>query len=70
MPSHLHTIKLKSKKDGTSGCTKVGEGPATVKFTVGGWAAPGDDKDSTDTGAKTLAAAFTAGALAVAATQF
>ena len=54
-------------KDGKSGCTAFGDA-ASVTFTVSGWAKPGDSTD--DSGAKTLAAAFAAGALAVAATQF
>lgn len=42
---------------------------ASVTFTVSGWADP-SAATTDDSGAKTLAAAFAAGALAVAATQF
>lgn len=61
----LAVDKTAAAKDGKIPCQAVGT--ASVTFTAGGWAAPSDD---TDSGAKTLAAAFAAGALAVAATQF
>merc|ERR1711934_25097 len=58
-----------------SGCTAWPKGATDLfaKFTASGYAAPADANSTNSTnatGAKTLAAAFTAGALAVAATQF
>lgn len=58
------------KKDGTSKCLVFPAGAtSSISFTVAGWADP-SAASTDDSGAKTLAAAFTAGALAVAATQF
>ena len=52
-------------------CTEWDKGAAWATFTASGYAAPANSSNSTNaSGAKTLAAAFAAGALAVAATQF
>ena len=62
----------KVKVDGSSGCVGFGAGVTDkmVSFTVSGWADPDAAADADASGAKTLAAAFTAGALTLAATQF
>ena len=66
------TLTAAAADEGKQKCTKWPDtGSVHVTFTVGGWAAPGKTADGDEkSGAKTLAAAFTAGALAVAATQF
>ena len=80
-PATLKTVTFTAPKDSASVCATwtaadADASPAVVavyaKFTAAGYAAPkkADDKKTATTGAKTLAAAFTAGALAVAATQF
>ena len=63
------TLTAAAADKGKQKCTKWPDtGTNYVTFTVAGWAKPAEETD--DSGAKTLAAAFTAGALAVAATQF
>ena len=63
--AELTVKKEEASVDGKVKCQTFGTG--SVTFTAAGWAAPADD---TDSGAKTLAAAFAAGALTIAATQF
>ncbi len=59
-------VEEQAKKDGTSGCVEVDKGNLWATMKVSGYAKDGDSSS----GAKTLGAAFAAGALAVAATQF
>ena len=64
-----------TKGSAASGCTAWPKGATDLfaKFTASGYAAPAaaaTTNTTNTTGAKNLAAAFTAGALAVAATQF
>lgn len=59
-------VETQAKKDGTSGCVEVVKGALWATMKVDGYAKDGDSSS----GAKTLGAAFAAGALAVAATQF
>ena len=59
-------VEEQAKKDGTSGCVEVETGKLWATMKVSGYAKEGDSSS----GAKTLGAAFAAGALAVAATQF
>ena len=71
-------VKVKytvTKGSAASGCTAWPDGQTAVyaKFTAAGYAKPtaaAATNTTNATGAKNLAAAFTAGALAVAATQF
>ena len=64
--------KAEAEVDGKQKCQALGDDTHLVSWTLSGWAKPAEEKktDAAATGAKTLAAAFTAGALAVAATQF
>merc|ERR1711998_115342 len=66
----LIKVKLATQVKGKVPCIAWGTG-SWATFTAAGFADPAAAKtDANATGAKTLAAAFTAGALAVAATQF
>ena len=66
-------VTADAEKDGKQKCKPLGDTTHLVSWTLSGWDKPADakkDADAAASGAKTLAAAFTAGALAVAATQF
>ena len=69
----LPVVKAEAEKDGMNKCKGWGDATtatAKISFKADGWAKPDakKDGDAAASGAKTLAAAFTAGALAVAAT--